>query len=112
VWSDHVATVSQSPAPVIATVATASGTVVKTLRQATNRVVALDLPTGTYRVCLSQVAAAGWDAAGGCATASWQRARATVARAQPATAHRARNRHHWARSRSRRGPSVAARFTP
>lgn len=112
VWSDHVATVSQSPAPVIATVATASGTVVETLHQAANRVVTLDLPTGTYRVCLSQVAAAGWDAAGGCATASWQSARATVARPQPARAHRARSRRHRVRSRPRRGRNAAARFTP
>ena len=75
VWSNKVATVSQSPAPLTATVTTASGTAVKTLTLAANRVSALSLPTGTYTVCVSQPANAAWNGARGCATASW---RATV----------------------------------
>jgi surface antigen len=112
VWSDHVATVSQSPAPVIATVTTASGTVVKTLSLAANRVAALGLSTGgTHQVCLSQAAAAGWNAADGCAAASWPSARATVARVQPGGSQRARGTHHRARRRARHRNRVR-RVTP
>jgi surface antigen len=75
VWSNKAAAVSRSPAPLTATVTTASGTVVKTLTLAANRVAALGLPTGTYTVCVSQPATAAWNGARGCATASW---RATV----------------------------------
>ena len=74
VWSNHVATVSQSPAPVTATVTTASGASVKTMTLAANRLADLGLPTGTYRVCVSQPATGAWNAAGGCATASWRAA--------------------------------------
>jgi surface antigen len=90
VWSNKVATVSQSPAPLTATVTTASGTAVKTLTLAANRVTALGLPTGTYTVCVSQPASAGWDGARGCATASWRAAvSATVSLGRP---HRAGRR--------------------
>jgi surface antigen len=69
-FGNHVATVSQSPARVSATVTTASGALVKSLTLAANRVTDLALPAGIYRVCVSQPAAAGWDAASGCATAT------------------------------------------
>ena len=68
----HLATVSQSSAPVTAVVTASDGTVVKRLRVTPNGIVVLALPTGTYTACLSQTAAADWDAAGGCATASWR----------------------------------------
>ena len=71
-WSNHVATVSQSPAPATATVTTTSGAPVKTVRLAANRVAGLGLPTGTYRVCVSQPATGAWNGASGCATASWR----------------------------------------
>ena len=74
VWSNQLATVSQSSAPVIATVTTADGTVVKTMTRRPNRLADLGLPTGTYRVCVSQPATGAWNAAGGCATASWRAA--------------------------------------
>jgi surface antigen len=90
VWSNHVATVSQSPAPVTATVTTTSGTAVETVSVAANHVADLGLPTGTYRVCVSQPATAAFNAAGGCATASWRATlRATVALGRP---HRAGRR--------------------
>jgi surface antigen len=72
VWSNHVATVSQSPAPVTAAVTTASGAAVKTVSLTANRVADLGLPTGTYRVCVSQPATAGFNGVSGCATASWR----------------------------------------
>jgi hypothetical protein len=72
VWSNHLATVSQSPAPVTATVTTASGAAVKTVSLTANRVADLGLPTGTYRVCVSQPATAAFNGASGCATASWR----------------------------------------
>jgi surface antigen len=71
-WSNHVATVSQSPAPVTATATTASGAVVKTLNLTANRVAGLGLPTGTYRVCVAQPASGGWNAATACAAAAWR----------------------------------------
>jgi surface antigen len=110
-WSSHLATVSESPATVTATVTTASATVVKRLSLAANRVVSLSLPTGTYTVCVSQAAAAGWSAAGGCATATWHSARATVARVQPGGRHRARRHRARAHRRPRHGRRPAARFT-
>ena len=109
VWGNHVATVSQSPARVSATVTTASGTVVETLSLAANRVAALVLPAGTYTVCVSQPAAVGWNAANGCATATWPAARATVARAR--TGVQRRTRTHDNRPRHRRRPRHA-RVTP
>jgi len=71
-WGDHLATASQSSAPAPATVTTTDGTVVMRVSVTRNRVVALGLPTGTYRVCVAQAGSAAWDAAGACATASWQ----------------------------------------
>jgi surface antigen len=89
-WSDKVAAVSQSPAPLTATVTTPSGTTVKTLTLAANRVSALGLPTGTYTVCVSQPASAAWNGERGCATATWQAAvNATVSLGRP---HRAGRR--------------------
>lgn len=67
-WGKHVAAVSQSPAPLSATVTTPSGTVVKTLSLSANRVAPLDLPPGTYTVCISQPSTGAWNAASGCAT--------------------------------------------
>jgi hypothetical protein len=90
VWSNRVATVSQSPAPVSVTVAATSGTVVKTLSLTANRVTGLGLPTGTYKVCVSQPASGGWNAASACATASWRaQVSATVSLGRP---HRAGRR--------------------
>jgi surface antigen len=87
VWSNRIATVSQSPAPVTATVTTTSGAVVTTLTLTANRVSALGLPTGAYDVCVSQPAAAGWTATSGCASAGWQApVNATVSLGRP---HRA-----------------------
>jgi surface antigen len=87
VWNDHVATVSQSPAPVVATVTAADGTVAKQLTLTANRVADLNLPTGTYKVCVAQTASASWAAAGDCATASWHASvSATVSLGRP---HRA-----------------------
>lgn len=72
-FGDHVQTVSESPAPVQATVtALPAGTVVKRLSLAANRDVALQLPTGTYQVCVSQAATGQWAAAGDCISGSWQ----------------------------------------
>ncbi len=98
-WSNHLAGVSRSAAPIAATVSTASGTVVTTLRLTANRVTTLSLPAGAYKVCASQPAAGGWNAASGCATAIWPAAGATPARAHTAGAHGA-HRHHD----RRRGP--------
>ncbi|MFZ1995180.1 MAG: CHAP domain-containing protein, partial [Solirubrobacteraceae bacterium] len=90
VWSNRIATVSQSPAPVSARVTTTSGAVVKTLTLTANRVSALGLPTGAYNVCVSQPAAAGWNAASDCASAGWQApVNATVSLGRP---HRAGRR--------------------
>jgi len=87
-WADRVATVSQSPAPMSATV-TRDGTVVTRLRVAANRVVPLGLPTGTYTVCVSQPATTGWDAASGCASAGWRApVTAIVTLGRPHTARR------------------------
>jgi surface antigen len=71
-WSNHVATVSQSAAPVTATLTTASGAVVKIVTLTANRVADLGLPTGTYRVCVSQPATATFSGASSCAIASWR----------------------------------------
>jgi surface antigen len=72
-FGNHVQTVSQSPAPVQATVTSLpGGTVIKRVSFAANRDVALDLPTGTYQVCVSQAAAGPWAAVGDCASGSWQ----------------------------------------
>jgi surface antigen len=71
-WRGRLATVSQSSASVAAVVTASDGTVVKRLSVAPNGIVALGLPTGSYRACVSQAANATWDAAGACATASWQ----------------------------------------
>ena len=90
VWNNKVATVSRSAAPLTATVATASGTVVKTLTLPANRITALGLPTGTYTVCVSQPATASWNPARGCASASWQASvSATISLGRP---HRAGRR--------------------
>lgn len=51
---------------------TADGTVVTREGVVANRIVTLGLATGTYTVCVAQPAAAGWDAARSCATATWQ----------------------------------------
>jgi hypothetical protein len=84
VWSNHVATVSQSPAPVTATVTTTSGASVKTVRLAANRVADLGLPTGSYRVCVSQPATGAWNGASGCASANWRATlRSTVSLGRP-----------------------------
>ncbi|MGZ4293985.1 MAG: CHAP domain-containing protein [Solirubrobacteraceae bacterium] len=71
-WNGRLATVSQSSAPVTAVVTASDGTLVKRLRVTPNGIVVLGLPTGTYTACLSQAAAADWDAGGGCTTASWR----------------------------------------
>jgi surface antigen len=71
-WSGQLAVVSQSAAPATTVVTGSDGSVVKRLSVTPNRVVALGLPTGTYRACVSQSATAAWDAAGNCATASWR----------------------------------------
>jgi len=89
-WNNRVATVSQSPAALTATVTSSSGATVKTLGLTANRVTGLGLPTGTYKVCVSQPAGAGWNAASACATASWRaQVSATVSLGRP---HRAGRR--------------------
>ncbi len=71
-FNDHVATVSQSPAPAVATVTTNDGALAKRVTLTANRVAALNLPTGNYKVCVTQAASGGWAAASGCDTASWR----------------------------------------
>lgn len=74
-FGNNVETVSESPAPVQATVtALSSGIPVTHLTFAANRGVSLDLPSGSYTVCVAQAATAQWSAVGGCATGSWQSA--------------------------------------
>jgi surface antigen len=74
-FGNNVETVSESPAPVQATVtALRSGLPVTHLSFAANRGVSLDLPSGTYTVCVAQAATGRWSAAGGCVTGSWQSA--------------------------------------
>ncbi|HEX3977986.1 MAG TPA: CHAP domain-containing protein [Solirubrobacteraceae bacterium] len=102
VWSNQVATVSRSPAPISATVTTASGTFVKSVSVVANRVAALALPAGIDKVCVSQPAATGWNSASSCASGTSPPSRATVARARTGGQHRAR-RHGHARRRPRHG---------
>ncbi|HYZ80833.1 MAG TPA: CHAP domain-containing protein, partial [Solirubrobacteraceae bacterium] len=71
-WGGQLAMVSQSAAPATAVVTASDGSVVKRLSVRPNRVVALGLPTGTYRACVGQAATAAWDSAANCAAASWQ----------------------------------------
>jgi surface antigen len=70
--SDHIQTISESTAPVQATVTSLpAGTVVKQQSFAANHDVTLNLPTGTYKVCVAQAATEQWAAASACATAGW-----------------------------------------
>jgi surface antigen len=72
VSADHVDAISQSTAPLLATVTTVPGNVVvKRLSFTPNGETALDLPTGTYKVCVSQAASGVWSASSACASASW-----------------------------------------
>jgi len=108
VLSNHLATVTQSAAPLTATVTTPSGAIVKTMRIAANRVTALGLPARNDTVCVSQPAAGGWSAASGCASAT-STTPATIARGTPAPthpAHHGRKRHpaHHARRGQRGAP--------
>jgi surface antigen len=73
VSGDHLQTVSESTAPVQETVtALSTGAVAKQTTVTANQDVALNLPSGTYKVCISQSATAGWPAVSQCATGSWQ----------------------------------------
>ncbi|MGH2915437.1 MAG: hypothetical protein ACRDMX_10650 [Solirubrobacteraceae bacterium] len=68
---DRISAVSESPAPLTATVASLpSGAVVGRLSFAPNAGATLGLPSGAYRVCVAQPAVMPWAAAGRCATAS------------------------------------------
>lgn len=72
-FGDQIETVSESPAPVRATVtALPGGTVVQHLSFAANRSVTLRLRSGTHRVCVAQAAAGQWAAADSCVTGSWR----------------------------------------
>lgn len=83
-WGDHLATVSRSAVPATVVVTAPDATVVKRLRVIPNGIATLGLPTGTYTACVSQPANALWDAAAGCATASWRAAlTATVSLGRP-----------------------------
>jgi hypothetical protein len=83
-WGDQLATVSQSAAPATVVVTASDASVVKRVSVASNGIATLGLPTGTYRACVSQAGTAAWDAAGGCATASWRApVRATVSLGRP-----------------------------
>jgi hypothetical protein len=56
---DRVETVSESPAPVVATVTSPpGGTVAARMSLPANRVIGLHLPGGSYRVCVLQAAGA------------------------------------------------------
>jgi surface antigen len=75
VYGNQLGTVSQSTAPELAVVTSlATGRTVSTLHLTANRVVALRLAGGRYRVCVSQAATGRWAAASGCATGSWRAA--------------------------------------
>ncbi len=66
-------TVSESTSPVAATVtAVPGGRVVKRLSLRANRLVALRLPGGSYRVCVAQAPDGVWPAVSDCATGAWQ----------------------------------------
>ena len=89
-FGDRLETVSESPAPERAVVTSAaSGRRVATLRLTPNRVVALNLPGGTDRVCVTQPATGRWAAASGCATGGGGRRRS---RRQSGSPHVVRTR--------------------
>ncbi len=77
--NDQIETVSESTSPVAATVTTMPGdTVVERLSLPANRIVALRLPGGRYRVCAAQAPDGVWPAVGGCTTGAWQVPPSTV----------------------------------
>jgi surface antigen len=70
---DQVETVSESTSPVSVTVTSLpGGAVVKQMSIPANRIVALQLPGGSYRVCVSQAPDGVWPAVTTCATGAWE----------------------------------------
>jgi surface antigen len=73
VSGDALETVSESTSPMLATVmALPGGTVVKQMSITANQIVALGLPGGSYRVCVSQPPDGVWPAVSACATGAWK----------------------------------------
>jgi surface antigen len=72
VSANHVDAISQSTAPLSATVTTVPGNVVvKRLSFTPNGEISLGLPTGTYKVCVFQAASDVWSASSACASGAW-----------------------------------------
>jgi hypothetical protein len=107
VADDRVETVSESAAPVVATVTSLpAGTVAERISLTANRIVPLRLPGGSYRVCVSQAPDGMWPAVSACTTGAWQvSARPARAAAHRPPGHR-RPRHaaRSARTPRQRGP--------